>query len=132
MNIFEQASRKAYRFSSVGGEITTEQLWKLPLTSKDSFDLDNVAKTVNGALKATSDESFVNATVSSTQAELETKLEIVKYIIAAKRKDMEDVAGRAARASERARLIDILGDKQDEALKALTPEELQKRIAELA
>ena len=46
-NIFELATRKALRFGTERGPVTVEQLWQMPLQSKNLFDLDNVAKACN-------------------------------------------------------------------------------------
>ncbi len=128
MNIFEQASREQFRFASQKGMLSTEQLWELPLTSKSGFDLDSVAKTVNMDLKETSEESFVSVKSNPARKTLEVKLEVVKYIIAAKLEANEKARNNLARAQERERLTDILANKQDEALQGLSVEEIQKRI----
>ena len=62
---------------------------------------------------------------------LELKLEILKHIIAVKLKDAEDRRNAAERATERQKLLDILAEKQDGALKELSVEDIQKRLAEL-
>jgi hypothetical protein len=48
----EYAVRNKLRFSSSRGELTAEQLWDVPLRSKDGLDLNAVAQTANKALKA--------------------------------------------------------------------------------
>lgn len=131
MNIFEQASRKKIRFASDRGELTTEQLWDLPLLSKNGFDLDTVAKAVNSQLKAVSEESFVTTTVKPQQSELELKLEILKHVIAVKVEEREKAKKAADRKVERERLLALLDQKQQAALAELSPEEIQKRLAEL-
>jgi hypothetical protein len=131
MNIFEQATKLALRFPSTKGDLTTEQLWDLPLQAKDNFDLDSVAKAINKRLKDISDESFVSTKVSAAQTIAELKLEVVKHVIAVRLEEADDNRKRAARVAEKNKLLGILGDKQDEALKTLTPEEIKKRIAEL-
>jgi len=130
MNIFEQASRQQIRFASLKGLITTEDLWDLPLTSRNGFDLDAVAKQASRELKATDEESFVHAT-SAANAQLALKLDVVKHIIAVKLAENELARTRATRVAERQKLLGILADKQDAALKELTPEDIQKRLAEL-
>ena len=60
-NLFMQATREKFRFESSKGDLSVEQLWDLPLTSRTGFDLDTVAKAVNADLKASNEESFVNA-----------------------------------------------------------------------
>ena len=132
MNIFEQASRKNLRFTSSRGELLTEQLWTMPLTSKSGFDLDTVARGINQELKAVTGDSFVSTYTNPTKTTLELQLEIVKYIIAVKLQEAEDNSLRIQRADERAKLIDIVAAKRDESLKALPIEELEKKLAALA
>ena len=132
MSIFEQASIQKIRFQSVRGELTTEQLWDLPLQSKNQFDLDTVAKEANASLKSVTEESFVTTTTSPAKARYELMLELVKHVIAYKLKANEDARNKAAKAAKKEKLLGILGEKQDAALKELTAEELAKQIAELS
>lgn len=131
MNIFEQASVNKTRFASNKGDLTTEQLWDLPLTSKSGFDLDALAKAVNAELKATAEESFVATSTNPAKAVLEHKLEILKHIIAVRLAQNEALRLAAQRTIERRKLLDILGQKEDQALAALTPEEIRERLAKL-
>ena len=132
MSIFEQASIQKISFPSVRGELTTEQLWDLPLQSKNQFDLDTVAKEVNASLKSVTEESFVATTTSPAKAKYELMLELVKHVIAFKLKANEEQRSRAEKAAKKDKLVAILGEKQDAALKELTAEELAKQIAELS
>ena len=132
MSIFEQASIQKIRFPSVRGELTTEQLWDLPLQSKNQFDLDTVAKEVNASLKSVTEESFVATTTCPAKARYELMLELVKHVIAFKLKANEEQRSRAEKAAKKDKLVAILGEKQDAALKELTAEELAKQIAELS
>lgn len=131
-NIFEQASATKLRFASDRGELTTEQLWDLPLQSKTQFDLDTLAKGVNAQLKAVAEESFVSTSSNPASTRLTLQLDILKHIISVKLNTAAAAKDRAARSAEREKLVSILADKQDEQLKSLTPEELAKRIAELS
>lgn len=131
MNIFEKASRKALRFPSIKGELTTEQLWILPLTSRTGWDLDTVAREVNKELKSISEDSFVVTTTNPAKETLELKLEIVKHIIADQLLKQEIAKKAAQRKDERDRLVEILHQKKDQELLSLTPEEIQQKLAEL-
>lgn len=131
MSIFEQASRQAVRFSSNKGELNTEQLWHLPLQSKSGFDLDTVARGVNVQLKATAEESFVTTSVSPHAALLTLKLDILKHVIAVKKQENIDATAKAEKSAKRAKLIDLLGKKQDAALEGMSEEEIKKQLAEL-
>lgn len=130
-NIFEMASRQQVRFPSNKGELTTEQLWTLPLTSKSGFDLDSVAKAVNSALRATTEDSFVATSTNPAKAEHELKLDIVKHIIAVRMQENADALAASGRAEQRRKLIEILGKKQDAALESLSPAEIEAKLAEL-
>ena len=73
-NLFLQATREKFRFESPKGDLSVEQLWDLPLTSRTGFDLDTVAKTVNADLKASNEESFVNVNNNPAVSRLQAKL----------------------------------------------------------
>lgn len=132
MNIFETATRNAYRFPSIKGALTAEDLWSLPLTSKAGFDLDSVAKAVNDDLQKASTTSFVSTETDPRKGTLETQLEIVKHIIAVRLEENAAARNESARRAEKARLLEILAAKEDDALSGLSEEELRERINALA
>lgn len=132
MSIFEKAARQKLRFESQRGLITVEHLFDLPLTAKDGFDLNSVAILANRQLKDAGEESFVDVAPNPLREVLALRLEVVKHVIATKQAEQAERAGRAARAQELSRLTAILADKQDEALKGLSVEDIQKRINELS
>jgi len=131
MNIFEIATIQKFRFATVKGEVSTEALWDMPLLSKNGFDLDDVAKTVNAALKSVTEESFVNTKTNPAKEKLTIMLEIVKHIIAAKLKAEEDARIRASKLGERAKLLDVLEAKQNATLASLSEEELKAKLEAL-
>ena len=113
MNIFEQATRRAIRFESAKGDLSVEQLWDLPLQSRNQFDLDTVAKTVNRQLNAVTEESFVSVRENPAKETLSLKLEIVKHIISVKLQEAEEARNRANKASEKEKLLRLLDEKQN-------------------
>lgn len=137
VNLFELASRKKYRFPSVKGDLTVEQLWDLPLlagnraTRDVKCDLDAVAREISIQLKALSEESFVTTRSNPDKVRLEASLEIVKYIIAVKLAEAEKAKQAVDRKAEREKLQEALARKEDAALEQLSPEEIKKRLAEL-
>ena len=130
-NLFQLASRQKFRFQSIKGELTTEQLWDLPLTARGGFNLDEVAKQVAAELKAAGEESFVQKNSNPAKSKLEAKLEIIKHIIAVKLEEAERAVKASQNQEERQRLLAVLNRKQDAALEELTPEQIQARLAEL-
>lgn len=130
-NLFEYVTRNKIRFASPRGELTVEQLWDVPLRSRDDFNLDTIAKTANKALKEVSEESFVETAKTARHVRLEVALEVVKYIIDDKKEAEKAAKERAANKEEREKLLKILAEKQDGKLSELSEKELKKRIAEL-
>lgn len=133
MNLFEKATRGAFRFPTGKGELTVEQLWQLPLLARgiNTVDLDTVARTINNELKALGEESFVVKGTNPKRAELTYKLEIVKYIIDVKQSEASDAEKRVARHQERAKLTELLEKKNNQELEGLSKEEIEKKLAAL-
>ena len=130
-NLFLQATREKFRFQSNKGDLSVEQLWDMPLTSRTGFDLDTVAKAVNSDLKGANEESFVNTTNNPAVSRLQNKLEVVKAIIEIKLAEAEVAKKRAEKAAERQRLMEVLHSKKDQELQGLSVEEIEKRLAQL-
>lgn len=128
-NLFLQATREKFRFESNKGDLSVEQLWDLPLTSRTGFDLDTVAKTVNADLKASNEESFVNVNNNPAVSRLQAKLEVVKAIIEVKLAQAEATKKRAEKAVERQRLMEVLHSKKDQELQGLSVEEIERRLS---
>lgn len=126
MSIFETAARKKFRFPSNKGELTAEQLFDLPLVQ-----LDGVARTVHGELKSITEESFIDVKPDPRRPELETKLEVVKHVIAVKVKERDDSIKAQERTAQRRKLLDAIARKDDEALTTASKEDLLKQLADL-
>lgn len=132
-NIFEYATRNKLRFQSARGAITAEDLWEVPLRSRpgDDFNLNEIARGANKALKAASEESFVETARTPAHTRLEMTLEVVKFIIGAKLDDEETAKRRADNKAKKEKLLAILEKKQDEKLDDLSIKDLQRQIAAL-
>jgi hypothetical protein len=130
-NIFEYATRSKLRFASPRGELSVEQLWDIPLRSKDDFNLNTLAKTANKALKDITEESFVESKKTAEHTRREMALEVVKYIIDIKLTEEKAAETHAARKQEKEKLLEILAEKQAGKLSELSEKELQRKIAAL-
>lgn len=129
--MFEKALRKKYRYPSNKGDISSEQLWDLPLQSKTSFDLDTVARTINRQLREIEDDSFVDTGTNPVKTELADKLAIVIYVIKAKQAENEAARDTAAKKAERDTLLEALHDAKKAEILKLSPSELEARIKAL-
>lgn len=123
-NLFEIASRAKYRFP-YKGLISTEDLWDL-----SPAQLDTIYKTLNKNAKAMGEESLLNEVTVDTA--LNNMVEIVKHIFNVKREEAEARKAAAANAEKRKRLLEIIAQKQDEALLNMSEADLQKMLADLS
>lgn len=131
MDYFEYATRNKLRFVSSRGELTVEQLWDAPLRSKDDFNLDMIARAAGRALKALTEESYVETKRTPAHLKAETTLNLVKYIIESKLEEESMAKKRSENKVEKEKLLAILAEKQNGKLSELSEKELQKRIAAL-
>lgn len=130
MSVFEKASRQKLRFASARGDLTVEDLWDLPLTSRNGFDLNVVAQKANAEVKASGEESFVGeSTPASATAVL--KLDVVKSVIATKIAERDAEVARKDKRQKRERLLELLANKEDAALQELTPDQIREQLAAL-
>lgn len=121
-NKFIQAARLKLRFSTAVGVLSVEDLWDLPLESKNKVNLDSIAIALHRELKDTKEESFISK--SKADPILEMKLDIVKYIIGVKLQEAEDKAKARVKSEQKAKIAGLIAEKQDESLKSLSLEEL--------
>lgn len=124
MNIFELATYNKFRFS-YKGVISVEDLWDLRIE-----DLDSIYRQLNAEAKARNEESLLD-TKSKADSMLEAKIEVVKYIFAFKVAERDKVVNAKKKREERARLLNLLAEKQDEALAAKSADEIRKMIEDL-
>lgn len=126
--LFEMASQMKFRYP-YHGMITTEDLWDL-----SPAQLDVVYKNLNKELKTLDGDSLI-ATKSADEGvkanELRNKIEVVKYIFNGKQQAAELHRVAAANAAEKQKILGILADMEDNALRNMSKEDLLKKLAEL-
>ena len=130
-DFFISASRKKFRFDSERGHLMVEQLWDLPLTSKNGFNLNAVAIGVNNELKGLAEESFVETSSNPRRKDLEEMLEIVKYIISVKQSEANAATERVAKQALRRKIQDAIEAKEGEELRGASLEDLKSQLAAL-
>ena len=123
--LFEKASRLKLRFKSQMGLITVEDLWDLNLTS-----LDSIAKDLNRQIKAEAEESFITVKSKANTA-LELAFDIVKHVIKVKLEEAEVKKLAAEKKARKAQIMELISQKQNEALSAKSIEELQAELDNL-
>lgn len=132
MNMFERAARAKLRFLSCVGDLTTEQLWDLPLTAKgERPNLDAMARAVNRELKSLEEGSFVTLTPDPRKTDLELKLDILKHVIESKMAAKAAAEKAVETADRKRRLLAALASKEDAALQGMTKEQIEAEIAKI-
>jgi hypothetical protein len=129
MSDFEKASKMKYRFTTRKGNLTTEDLWDLPLTSNSGVSLDDLAKALNKEIKENAEESFV-LTKTTSNKDLETKFSIVKRVIEVRLEEIETRKTAAARKAKKEQLLQLIYDKENAALSNKSIDELRAMLEE--
>lgn len=121
MNIFEYAVENKLRFP-YKGLISAEDLYALSVS-----DLDTIYKTLKREAKRNGEESLL-ATRSTDDVALDTKIEIVKHIVEKKLAQVEARKTAAANKAKKEKILSILEEKQDAALKNMSEADLRKML----
>ena len=120
-DIFKNATKKKYRFN-FKGLCTIEDLWDLTVEN-----LDAIYKSLKKQQKESDGESLLS-TVSKEDKILAEKIEIVKAIVTDKLVAAEKARNAAKKRAENQRILEIMADKKDAALRDKTLEELQAML----
>ncbi len=126
MSLFEQATKQRLRFASTRGQLTTEDLWSLPLEHSTGLDLDSIAKEVFAELQTATETSFVKKAKSTTKIEL--KLEIVKHIISVKQDEAEARINASDKRERNELIMDVIAAKEIDELKGKSVKALKKEL----
>lgn len=128
--MFEKAARLKLRFESTKGLLTTEDLWDLPLTSLRGTNLDDIARSLHSKLKNSDDVSFVVKERKSDET-VQLAFDVIKHIIDVKLVERDVAAITAANKEKKQQLMALIDQKQNEALSALSVDELRKMVEAL-
>jgi len=122
-DIFKNAVKKKYRWN-FRGVCTVEDLWDLSVEN-----LDAIYKSLKKQQKDADGESLLTK-ASKEDKVLEEKIEIVKAIVVDKLAAAEKAKNAAKKRRENQRILEIMADKQDAALKEKSLEELQAMLSD--
>ena len=124
--MFEKASRLKLRFATKRGNVSTEDLWDLPLTQ-----LDVIYQDLHKQAEKEDTVSLINKP-AKVNDRTQLSLDIVKRVYEVRVAEAEARKNAEASAAEKQKLLALLAEKDDEALKGMSREELQKKIDELS
>lgn len=122
--MFEEATRLKLRFP-YKGPCTVEDLWDLNLTS-----LDGVYKALRKEQKADEGDSLL-ATPEEDKTKLGLRIDIVKHVVGIKLAEQEARKMAKEKREQKQRIMEIIAQKQDEALAGKSIDELTKLLDNL-
>ena len=123
-DLFKIAAKEGYRYASVKGLLTTEDVMRLPLVSSNGPSLDNVALTVYKELEAARELSFVTVTAKE-DTPTANKLEIIKIIIADRKRENAARIELKDKRIRKNKIAEALARLDDKDLDSASREDLQ-------
>jgi hypothetical protein len=132
-NLFALAAQAKYRFMSISGNITVEDLYDLPLESNRGPSLDDTAQRIAAKLEVAGKKSFVRSKASGNpeRQKLENMLAIVQYIIAEKEAEQDAANDAANKKALRQQLLELKQRKQLAQLEGKSVEEIDAMLTQL-
>ena len=127
MDMFAKAAKKGLTFSTSKGQMTVSQVWQMPLTSHNDFNLTVLSREVLAATRVQSEENLVESVTVNTDDNL--RLDILKFIIG----DIKEAQAKLLRAKEQRalqqKIASVIEQKSDDALHNKSLAELQAMLA---
>lgn len=124
MNIFKEAVIRKIRFQTVKGTICLEDLYDIPLASKDKFNLNDIAKSIYSEIKESGDVNFVGGNTPTDETN-ELKLTLIKEVIKHKQEEARSKTELAANKSHNELIDRLIKKKEFENLKNMSVDELK-------
>ena len=132
MSIFQQASRAKLRFATQLGQLSTEDLWELPLTSAKGVSLKSIATDLQKQITAQPMKELDFFELSeATDNTLQLRFDIVKHIVTTRVAESRDKSAEAAKETKRAQLQALINEKLQDELKGKSVAELQAELDSL-
>lgn len=128
INLFYIASRNKFRFPSSKGDLTLEQLWETPLTSRNGYSVNDIAIAVNSELKSLEEESFVETSSNPRRTELRQMLDLLKTVIAIRQQENAEATEAARKASLRKQIMETIEAKEKDQLSSMSIDELKDLV----
>lgn len=125
MHIFEKASKSHLRFNTSMGTLNVEDLWDIPLEK-----LDTLAVNLKKEVEDDNTVSFIheNKTIDPT---LQLSFDIVKRVIEIRLAERTAKKKAAENRAQKARIMELIAKKQDEAFSEKSLEELRGELYQL-
>jgi len=121
-NPFLDATRLKLRFNTSRGNVPVEDLWSLSLP-----ELNTIAKDLNRKIKDTEEEDFLDEK-GTVDTVTQVSFDVVKEIITTLKAEKLARETERTRKENRAKIMEIISKKKDEALEGKSLEELESLL----
>ena len=126
--MFEKAARLKLRFSTPVGDLSAEDLWDLPLTSRaNKANLDDLARALHQQIEQAPTVSFVKPT-EPVSVIPQLKFDLVLHIIKVKLAEQEAAQKAQTTRERKQQIMALIEQKKNDALGASSIEELQAML----
>lgn len=123
--MYKDLIRNRTRFTTAKGNLSLEQLWDLSID-----ELDALAVSLQEAYdNSNSKKSFIYKKTAKDKT-LKAQLDVVLDILQTKMEEAEEAKVKAERKANNKKIMAIIADKQDEALKSKSLKELYALLEE--
>lgn len=122
--IYKEASKLKLRIQTTKGSLNVEQLWGLSLT-----ELDALAVSLEEAYKNSKSKSFLDKKTDKDKI-IKLRFDIVLDVLNTKVDEKEAAKKEAEDKEHNQKILSIIKEKQDEALKGKSIKELEKMLKE--
>jgi hypothetical protein len=123
--MYKEASKKQFRFVTVKGNLTVEQLWTLSIN-----ELDTLAVSLQDAYdKSNSRKSFIQKKTTKDK-DLKTQLDIVLDILQTVQEESELAKEKSENKARNQKIREIIAQKQDDSLASKSIKELTALLTE--
>ena len=120
------ASRKQFRFQTPKGQVSVEDLWKMPLEGKE-YSVERVAQDLDETLSTETKKSFVSKKTDAN-IEVKQKFDLVVHIIEVRVKERDEAQNAKENAAFNQKILAKIQEKDDQALDGLTAEQLRAKL----
>lgn len=130
MDLFFKAAKEKWRFTTSKGVLSVEDLFDLPLVSKNenTVSLNSIAVGLYKQSKNDDAVSFVRSSRSDSENAANTRLELVKAVIAHREAEIDARARDAEHHRKIQELKEILADKESSELRGKSAEEIRAML----
>ena len=123
--MFEKAARMKVRFP-FKGSCSAEDLWDLSVEN-----LDGIYKTLKKQERETEEASLIERRASAASTLLALQIDIVKHVFTVKVAEAAERKTAADKKAQKEKILSLIAEKQDEALKGKSVEELTALVNDL-